>query len=203
MEEEWKETVVILLPKVKQPDSPSKFRPISLCQTVYKIIAKVLVNRLKGLLPKILAEEQAAFVPGRAISDHCLLAQEMTNKFRVSTSTKGFVALKIDMEQAYDKMSWRTLELVLNRMGFPEKFPNWIMSCIKHPRFTLLINGQLTEGITASCRFRQGCPLSPYLFLFCARSCCLLHSTRIIKGPGCQFVLGDLRSPIFYMLTTL
>lgn len=93
MEEEWKETVVILLPKVKQPDSPSKFRPISLCQTVYKIIAKVLVNRLKGLLPKILAEEQAAFVPGRAISDHCLLAQEMN--FGFPRPLKGSLRLRL------------------------------------------------------------------------------------------------------------
>lgn len=52
MDPQWKETVVVLLPKVNNPDQPSKFRPISLCQTIYKIVAKVLVNRFKGILPR-------------------------------------------------------------------------------------------------------------------------------------------------------
>ncbi|XP_020702039.1 uncharacterized protein LOC110113703 [Dendrobium catenatum] len=135
MDPSWKETIVVLIPKVMNPDHPSKFRPISLCQTIYKIVAKVLVNRIKGVLPLLVSDEQAAFVPGRSISNHCLLGQELMNKFKVSKSALGLLALKVDMEQAYDNISWRTLELVLRRMGFPARFSYW------------------------------GCPLSPYLFI--------------------------------------
>ncbi|PKU61153.1 putative mitochondrial protein [Dendrobium catenatum] len=168
MEPTWKETVVVLIPKVMNPNHPSKFRPISLCQTIYKIVANVLVNRLKGVLPRLVFEEQAAFVSGRSISNHCLLAQELLNKFKVSKLALGLLALKVDMEQAYDKMSWRTLELVLRQMGFPPRFSSWLLSCVKNPKFTILVNGQLSEDIKADCGFRQGCPLSPYLFILCS-----------------------------------
>lgn len=73
MDAYWKETVIVLLLKVKNMNLPSMFRPISLCQTIYNIVAKVFVNRIKGVLPKLISEEQAVFVPGRSISNHCLL----------------------------------------------------------------------------------------------------------------------------------
>ncbi|PKU62620.1 putative mitochondrial protein [Dendrobium catenatum] len=168
MDPGWKDMVVILLPKVDHPIRPSNFRPISLCQTFYKIVAKILVNRMRGLLPSLISEEQAAFVPGRSISEHCLLGQEIMNKFKVAKSTMGWLALKVDMEQAYDKMSWRTLEVVLTRMGFPARFCSWVLGCICNPRFLVLVNGQLLETIVASCEFKKGCLLSPYLFILCS-----------------------------------
>ncbi|XP_020683391.1 uncharacterized protein LOC110100294 [Dendrobium catenatum] len=71
MDPQWKETVVVLLPKVNNVDLPSKFIPISLCQTIYKIVAKVLMNGFKGILPRLISEEQAAFVQGCSISNNC------------------------------------------------------------------------------------------------------------------------------------
>ncbi|PKU86836.1 integrator complex subunit 11 [Dendrobium catenatum] len=201
MDPKWKETVVVLLPKVNNPDQPSKFRPISLCQTIYKIVAKVLVNRVKGILSGLISEEQAAFVQGRSISNHCLLGQELMNKFKVSKSAKGMLALKVDMEQAYDKMSWRTLKLVLSQMGFPPRFSSWVMSCVQDPKFLILINGQLSEGIMAKCGFRQGCPLSPYLFILCSEllSAHIHQNFKELGVPICRG--GDLLSPTFFMLT--
>ncbi|PKU64444.1 Putative ribonuclease H protein [Dendrobium catenatum] len=166
--ERWKDTLVILLPKVKNPEHPTNFRPISLYQTIYKVVAKVLVNRLKGVIPKLICEEQAPFVPGRSISNHCLLGQEVINKFKISKASSGFFALKVDMEQAYDKMSWKTLKLILRRMGFPLRFSDWVLNCVQDPKFSILINGQLSDGIVARSGFRQWCPLSPYLFILCS-----------------------------------
>ncbi|PKU71745.1 Putative ribonuclease H protein [Dendrobium catenatum] len=92
------------------------------------------------------------------------------------------------MEQAYDKMSWRTLELVLMK-GFPLKFRNWVLSCVTSPRFSILVNGTLTEGITAGCRFRQGCPLSPYLFIICSELLSL-HFHQNYQELGVQIRTG-------------
>ncbi|XP_028549094.1 uncharacterized protein LOC114579246 [Dendrobium catenatum] len=74
LNKEWKDTLITLISKVKYPLIPSNYRPISLCQTNYKIMASMLVNRLKKVIGKMVSKEQAAFIPGRSISEHCLLA---------------------------------------------------------------------------------------------------------------------------------
>ncbi|KAI0519500.1 hypothetical protein KFK09_006949 [Dendrobium nobile] len=88
MRKDWKDTLIISITKVKNPLLPSNYRPISLCQTNYKVVATMLVNRLKMCMPKLITEEQMAFILGRAISEHCLLAQEIFHKFKVSRNRK-------------------------------------------------------------------------------------------------------------------
>lgn len=92
----------------------------------------------------------------------------MINKFRLSSQKTCLVALKVDMEQAYDCMAWDTLAKVMELMGFKEQFICWVMQCITRPKFTLLINGSRTQGNNARSGLRQGCPLSPYLFILCS-----------------------------------
>ncbi|KAI0498496.1 hypothetical protein KFK09_019384 [Dendrobium nobile] len=112
MRKDWKDTLIDIA-KVKNPLIPSNYRPISLCQTNYKIAATILVNILKNYIPKLITEEQMAFIPGRSISKHCLLAQEIFYKLKISKSKKGLMALKLDMEQTYDSMGWLTLGQIL------------------------------------------------------------------------------------------
>ncbi|KAI0493888.1 hypothetical protein KFK09_024014 [Dendrobium nobile] len=164
---EWKDTLITLISKVKYPLFPSNYRPISLCQTNYKIVASMLVNRLKKVIDKMVFEEQAAFIPGRSISEHCLLAQEILHKFKLSKNKKGLMALKLDMEQAYDSMGWITLHQVLKWYGFPTLFSNLLMECVVDVRISMIINGRNSNWICSKSGFRQGCPLSPSLFILC------------------------------------
>ncbi|KAK8939158.1 hypothetical protein KSP39_PZI011122 [Platanthera zijinensis] len=197
MPPEWKETLVVLIPKVPNAAQPDKFRPISLCQTIYKVAAKVLIRRLHPLLPSLVSPEQGAFVPGRSISHHCFLAQEIMHKFKVSTARSGFMAIKIDMAQAYDKMAWGTLQQVLLLFGLPVRFIHWILQCVMHPRFALLINGKQTSWIEATCGFRQGCPLSPYAFILCSE---LLSRALQLQGHSIGISLSPAGPRISHLL---
>ncbi|KAI0519799.1 hypothetical protein KFK09_007260 [Dendrobium nobile] len=154
MHKEWKDTLIVLIPKVKNPNIPSNFWPISLCQTTYKIVATMLVNRLKKIIPKLISEEQMAFIPSRSMSEHCLLAQEIFNKFKTSKNKKGFMVVKLDMEQAYDSMGWPTLLQVLNWFGFPSILSGFLMEYVVDVRFSIILNGKMLNWIRACSGFR-------------------------------------------------
>jgi len=97
-------TLITLIPKVANPETTAHFRPISLCNTLYKILAKILVNRMRPILQHIIHPTQSAFVPHRTIHDNILIAHEIVNKFKHLKGKKGYVALKLDMKKAYDRI---------------------------------------------------------------------------------------------------
>lgn len=98
---------ITLIPKVKNPKFVTEFHPISLCNVLYRIFSKVLTNHLKVVMPQIISEHQSAFISDRLILDNILVAFETLHYLRNhNTSATGYMALKLDMSNAYDMVEW-------------------------------------------------------------------------------------------------
>ncbi|CAA0827947.1 DNAse I-like superfamily protein, partial [Striga hermonthica] len=124
----WKHTVITLIPKCLYPDSLSNFRPISLCGVLYKVVAKIIAERLKLCLNSCISSAQTAFVPGRSLLDNVVIAQEVLHYLhRHRSRPHAFMAVKLDMEKAYDRVEWSCIKVIMRKMGFYGKFVNWIL----------------------------------------------------------------------------
>lgn len=116
----WNQTLICLILKVSQPSEVSHLRPISLCTTLYKVLSKILVRRLKNTLPGLISFNQGAFVPGRNPSDNVIIAQEISSMFNKKNGDRnGWMMITLDLEKAYDKIRWEFICSVLHFFHFP------------------------------------------------------------------------------------
>ena len=135
-------TFLVLILKREGAEDLKDFRPISLVGSLYKLIAKVLANRLKKVMDSLVNLAQDVFVEGRQILDAPLIANEVI--YSIMRRNERSVICKLDIEMAYYKINWNFIVKVLKRMSFWEKWIGWIKWCISVALFFILINGSPT-----------------------------------------------------------
>ena len=193
-------TFLALIPKISGSHTAHQFRPISLYNIVYKIISKILANRFKRYLPKIISPLQSAFVPQRNIQDNTILAHELLHAFKSKRGKGGFMFMKMDMEKAFDRMEWSFLLAILEKLGFSQTWLSWIRICITSTSFSILLNGSPFGHFSPGKGLRQGDPLFPFLFILGAEVFSRLMFKEEHFGRLKGLRIARIYSPIHHLL---
>nr|XP_025628637.1 uncharacterized protein LOC112721825 [Arachis hypogaea] len=148
-------TWVMLAPKLVGAKEIKDFRPISMMGCVYKVISKVLVRKMRTVMPGLVGETQSAFVQGRKIHDGALIVCETVQWLK--TSRKKVAIIKLDFQKAYDRVRWSFVDIVLQKMGFEQRWRNWVKECLSTASMSVLVNGSPTRPFKMERGLRQGC----------------------------------------------
>lgn len=169
MPSSWGKTFITLILKKDNPLTISDFRPISLCNVCYKVIAKLLANRLR-LVMNLVDIEQNGFISGCGAYDNTIAAQEITHSLESDSSVLPRMILKVNVEKAFDTIEWNVVLTNLQIMLFPERWISWIKNYLSSASFSFIINGKHSNWISSSRGVRQGDPLSPLLFILISQT---------------------------------
>ena len=182
-------TFIALIPKVDNPQRLNDFRLISLVGSMYKILAKVLANRLRLVIGSVISDSQSAFIKGRQILDGILMANEVVDEAR--KCKKELLLFKVDFEKVYNSIDWNYLEEVMLKMGFPTLWRKWIKECIGTATTSVFVNGSPTNEFSLGRGLRQGGPLSPFLFLQVAEGFHVLMEALSVNNLFIGYQMGS------------
>lgn len=176
-----KNGMITLIYKKGDKQEITNWRPITLLNVDYKVFAKVMANRLKHVLPKIINQNQTCCVPGRDISDNVANIRDII-EYANYTGIEGYL-LKIDQQKAFDMVAHEYLFEILSRFGFGDRFQKWIKIMYTEIYSAVKNNGHLTQFFPISRSVRQGCPISAMLYVISAEPLArLVHASTNIIG---------------------
>ena len=191
--------IISLLYKQGDRDDIKNWRPITLLNLDYKIIAKVYAERLKKVLPSVIHTDQKAFLTGRQITESVRLIQDIIETADLDDEPGAIIF--VDQQKAFDRIEWGYLDLCLKKYGFGPKFCNCISMLYKHGQSCINTNGFLSKYFSISRSMRQGCPIAAYLYILQAEPMAqAVRSDDKIEGielPAVDGYVSEARIAIF------
>ena len=190
--------IVKLLHKKDDRTDLKNWRPITLLNFDCKLFSKLLANRMSVVLGEVIHPDQTCGIPGRKITDSLVLIRDTICYAR--DRNIRLVVLNLDFEKAFDRVSHQYLFQVLQKMGFPERYIEWVGLLYRDINSKFLVNGQLTKAVDLHCGVRQGCPLSALLYVACIEPLAqVLRRDQWIKGVGIPGSGGLVSKCVLYM----
>ena len=181
-----KEGIVTCIPKENKPKQFLKnWRPITLLNTIYKIGSTAIANRMKTVLDKLISKEQTGFMTGRYIGENTRLIYDLL-QYTENKNIPGLL-LFIDFEKAFDSVSWKFINKVLNFFNFGNSFQQWINTLYSNIKSRVVMGGHLSNYFIPKRGCRQGDPISPYIFILCAE----ILSIKIKNEPKIRGIKVD------------
>ena len=142
---------------------PRNWRPITLLNVDYKIASRVIAGRLLKVIHLVVSGDQTCGVPGRFIGENVSLLRDVVHY--ASSSGAPVAILSLDQEKAFDRVDWGFMKSTLVAMGFGPSFISWVNLFYFHVQSSVNVNGYLSPFFPLSRGVRQGCPLSPLLYV--------------------------------------